>query len=382
MQPGRLSRKMAIFVLMRSFYSSIVLGGLVLGCIGCGQKEVQENCTRFKESSSLSSFLPDVSSVRLIPIYDDHLLGSRVEMISAKGSFILSDMSNDVIYRYDDKGFFLNEIGRKGNGPGEYSHVSNVQLIDQSKVAVVSPFKGIYYYDLAGEFLCKEDVDNLGLQTVINAGSILTYYGYLSTEKYRLCAMDSSSEPHYYLPNKFSVIPYSTTIPQLSVYDGKVFIIDSYNNVLYSYDSGELNEYEVFDFGKYRVPDDYFNATDPYQGAELLLGSEFAFIQRYLMSDYCSIIEVAIQKHSGLTFTYGLKKGDQWIWFGEDGKQDGKVFTETPRALVGNKLYTLIDPDRFDESKALYYNYLSNKEEVESIEKGRLNYVIGEITLN
>ena len=100
------------------------------------------------------------------------------------------------------------------------------------------------------------------------------------------------------------------------------------------------------------------------------------------MSDYCSIIEVAIQKHSGLTFTYGLKKGDQWIWFGEGGKQDGKVFEETPRALVGNKLYTLIDPDRFDESKALYYNYLSNKEEVESIEKGRLNYVIGEITLN
>ena len=102
MQPGRLSRKMAIFVLMRSFYSSIVLGGLVLGCIGCGQKEVQENCTRFKESSSLSSFLPDVSSVRLIPIYDDHLLGSRVELISAKGSFILSDMSNDVIYRYEN----------------------------------------------------------------------------------------------------------------------------------------------------------------------------------------------------------------------------------------------------------------------------------------
>ena len=95
---------------MRSFHSSIVLGGLVLGCIGCGQKEVQENCTRFKESSSLSSFLPDVSSVRLIPIYDDHLLGSRVELISAKGSFILSDMSNDVIYRYLETPMVIAEV--------------------------------------------------------------------------------------------------------------------------------------------------------------------------------------------------------------------------------------------------------------------------------
>lgn len=367
---------------MRTYYLILLIGIVGLGIGGCRQVDRRDNNVPIEESSSLSAFFSRVSSVRLIPIYDNHLLGSRVELIPAQASFILCDMSNDIILRYDNKGSYLNEIGRKGNGPGEYNHISNVQVIDSSKVAVISPFKGIYYYNLTGDLLYKEDVDNLGLQSIIRDSSLLTYYGYMSAEKYRLRVKEKSSKSQSYLPTDFTVIPYSTTVPQLSVYDGKVFIIDSYNNVLYSYESGELNEYEVFDFGKYQVPEGYFKAEDPYQGAELLLGSEFAFIQRYLMSDYCSIIEVAIQKHSGLTFTYGLKKGDQWIWFGEGGKQDGKVFTETPRALVGNKLYTLIDPDRFDESKALYYNYLSNKEEVESIEKGRLNYVIGEITLN
>ena len=367
---------------MKRHFLLILFCVIGLGIVGCGRDDGRDNCVTIKESSSLSSLFSRVSSVRLIPVYDDYSLGSRVELIPAQGSFILCDMSNDIILRYDNKGSFLNEIGRKGNGPGEYNHISNVQVIDSSKVAVFSPFKGIYYYDLTGESLYKEDVDNLGLQSIITDSSLLTYYGYMSTEKYRLRVVEKSSTSQSYLPVDFTAIPYSTTIPQLSVYGGKVFIIDSYNNVLYSYESGELNEYQVFDFGKYRVPDGFFKAKDPYQGAEVLLGSEFAFIQRFLMSDFCSIVEIAIQKHSGLTFTYGLRVQDQWSWFGEDGKQDGKVFTETPRALVGNKLYTLIDPDRFDESKALYYNYLSNKEEVESIEKGRLNYVIGEITLN
>ena len=54
MPPGRLSRKMAIFVLMRSFYSSIVLGGLVLGCIGCGQIPKQDSWSRMILTTGIS----------------------------------------------------------------------------------------------------------------------------------------------------------------------------------------------------------------------------------------------------------------------------------------------------------------------------------------
>ena len=368
---------------MRSIKIQIVLllcfVGINIG--GCKQQEKQDNSVQVKESSSLSVFLTRVSSVRLIPIYDDYFLGSRVELVPIDNSFILCDMSNDIIYRYDNNGSFLNTIGRKGNGPGEYNHISNIQVIDSLKVAVISPFSGINYYSLDGEYLGKDDADMLGLQSVITDDYLLTYYGYMPAFSYRLRAIYKSSSTQDYLPTENPVIPYSTTIPQLTVYGKKVFIVDSYNNVLYYYEHGELGVCHVYDFGKYQVPDDYYKAKDPYKGAEALMKSEFAFIQRYLMSDYCSITEVAIQKHSGLTFSYGLNIDNQWSWFGEDGNQNEKVFEETPRVLVGNTLYTLIDPDRFEGATTLFYDYLSNKSEVESIDKGRLSYVIGEITL-
>ena len=132
---------------MRTYYLILLIGIVGLGIGGCRQVDRRDNNVPIEESSSLSAFFSRVSSVRLIPIYDNHLLGSRVELIPAQASFILCDMSNDIILRYDNKGSYLNEIGRKGNGPGEYNHISNVQVIDSSKVAVISPFKGIYYYN-------------------------------------------------------------------------------------------------------------------------------------------------------------------------------------------------------------------------------------------
>ena len=87
---------------MRSIKIQIVLllcfVGINIG--GCKQQEKQDNSVQVKESSSLSVFLTRVSSVRLIPIYDDYFLGSRVELVPIDNSFILCDMSNDIIYRY------------------------------------------------------------------------------------------------------------------------------------------------------------------------------------------------------------------------------------------------------------------------------------------
>lgn len=348
--------------------------------LGCRKATQAEDVIHFIDSSSMSEFLSEVHSVNFIPIKsaDNHLLGSRVELVLANdGTFVLCDMVNTIIYRYDSSGEFLNSIGRRGNGPGEYLNITNVQAI-KGGIAVITQFEGIKYFDLDGHFLYQEDNGDLGLQSLIVDEGILTYNGYLPTAKYRSTLLKDGRIEKEYLPTKKPAIPYSTTIPQLTEYDGKLFLIDSYSNILYKYESGQLDPYLEFDFGEYAVPESYYKAEDVYEGAELLLSSEFAFIQRYLESDHFALAEILIQKHSGLKVVYGLFKDSQWRWFSE-GPSRKAAFNETPRVARGKTLYSLIPSETAAAAVKLFSH--QEKKMAANYNEEEYSYVIAEINL-
>lgn len=83
-----------------------------------------------KYDSSPSSFFESVKSLELIPLDIDntHLLGSSISLIPIEdGSYILTDRRNSKVYHFSSGGKFLNSIGQRGNGPGEYTSITDVQ---------------------------------------------------------------------------------------------------------------------------------------------------------------------------------------------------------------------------------------------------------------
>ena len=216
---------------------------------GCKSTKIQKAEIIFEKSSSLSAFINTVSSVKLIPIYDDPVLGSRVELFATNDHFLLCDMNNDVISSYDKEGNYERAIGRKGNGPDEYQKITNVQIVNDSTIAVITSFNGILFYNFDGLFLNRINEGNLGLQSALLGKDIITYYGYMPTAKNRVGILREGILVEEYLPTSNPAIPYSTTIPQFCLKNDRAFIIDSYSNILYRYYNGTLEENYIFNFG-------------------------------------------------------------------------------------------------------------------------------------
>lgn len=78
-----------------------------------------------------------------------------------KGLYILD--GNNALYLFDNQGKYLRQIGRRGNGPGEYREISDfvVDPVHQSIYVLESKVQAIYVYDgVTGRFTNSMKLDD------------------------------------------------------------------------------------------------------------------------------------------------------------------------------------------------------------------------------
>ena len=88
---------------------------------------------------------------------DNSLLGEQLEIFYGANDIVVGDPNNTLFYRFDKQGKFLNQIGKKGEGPGEYPSAIHFYVDEtESTVSIISPkTRSLYQYDYAGRFLRK-----------------------------------------------------------------------------------------------------------------------------------------------------------------------------------------------------------------------------------
>lgn len=95
------------------------------------------------------------SSIRIIPLEtNESCVISSIKNVFLAGEDIIIQDAGFRLLRFDAQGHFLNSIGSRGQGPGEYTFIFNT-FIDASKklVYAVTTLNGIYVYDFNGRFL-------------------------------------------------------------------------------------------------------------------------------------------------------------------------------------------------------------------------------------
>lgn len=100
--------------------------------VACGrnatgeQKEVivPVNLTSPQKELPLSSFVDSVTTFRLT-LPDSLFWGSVSRILFDEENIFVSDSKQEAVFRFDRSGQFLNAIGRKGRGPGEYTRLSS-----------------------------------------------------------------------------------------------------------------------------------------------------------------------------------------------------------------------------------------------------------------
>lgn len=102
------------------------------------------------ESYTFDSLINDISFVKL-QTTDNCLIGSIHQILCSKDYiFVMDAFVANAVYCFDKQGRFIRQIGKTGQGPGEYTSLCKMCLTDNQKQLVLYDWNVLHYYDLYG----------------------------------------------------------------------------------------------------------------------------------------------------------------------------------------------------------------------------------------
>ena len=141
----------------------LLLNGLwLLGLVACQPKSSSlSECPIVNVRSALQKETPismkeDVVSIQYIPLEttDSCLISNLLNLQVTTDYMFMYNGKTEEVLQFDRKGKFIRRVGRQGNGPGEYSMISELAVDDSNKELSIFQYGGdalVYSYD--GTFL-------------------------------------------------------------------------------------------------------------------------------------------------------------------------------------------------------------------------------------
>ncbi|MDR2036577.1 MAG: 6-bladed beta-propeller [Bacteroidales bacterium] len=168
------------------------------------------------------------------------------------------------LYVFDRSGKFLNQIGKTGNGPGEYRSIDNVFLNRDKPAIYIEDNNHILEYELDGTFIRsfrvpKVDGENLFRCSYAGNNLFVGQVSYNGKNKYKYCLFDQDGNivkgfPSYFFYEKVGKgWSYTSALNPVWV-DDHLYLKDYVNDTLYTLTDSELHPAYIFDFGKYSIP--------------------------------------------------------------------------------------------------------------------------------
>lgn len=214
----------------------------------------------------LSDIADSVRYIRL-EISDKSLVESlkRNNLFRTSKYLILPWMDN--LYQFDLNGKFIRTIGRRGQGPGEYNWISQVDVNERTNhIFLLNTSAKINIYDLeTGKFIRDIKLPNrdIGEMVMFNDTTVISYIRNMNgRQKERLYVTTANGDTlNIYYRNEFfevkggmSWMIGSPSDRYMFKYDDLVCSKDYYNDTLFTVSPEALTPRYIFDLGKYSLP--------------------------------------------------------------------------------------------------------------------------------
>ena len=111
-------------------------------------KNAQKQCKQF-----LLSELAE--SVDIVPLeFTEHSMISSIKDVRiSDNNIFVHDIKSGKIFRFDRKGYFINSVGKVGQGPGEYIHLFYMDIVLDKEEIYLYTNVGMMIYDFGGQFI-------------------------------------------------------------------------------------------------------------------------------------------------------------------------------------------------------------------------------------
>lgn len=283
------------------------------------------------------SFFDYFSKIEIIPLETSD--SSLIKRLSIKdyhqGDYYILDEPQKKILIFDDKGKYLREINKRGNGPGEYSDLTDFSFNPFTKgLDLLNPMGGILRYDSLGQNFVEKislplTVSAIHEFTALDANTYLFFCRSRDGNKmvvYDIRKKTIISEM-YDLPEfLFFNTPYHHSFSPFYIYNEQVHFVQAYNGDVFTIENNSLVPKYSWDFGEQNFdileledkPIEYYLKYTRSIGsrhANIFIG--FGENTRYYMTRFCydnKAVCGVYDKVSKQFFAFNtFKEGHRWL---------------------------------------------------------------------
>lgn len=323
-----------------------------------------------------------IREIELVPLEtsDSTLIGAMPEcMVDPEGGYCVADINGSQrIMRYDSTGRFLFTIGERGKSSHEYLKLSNC-VIDSitGDIFIFSDLdKKICRFSKDGRFINSQTAKlqfNQGFPA--KDGNFWLWLGHGNgVSDYAVLKIDPQGETVLqFIPSQKNILPVEEMYPVfVETSDGRLLLRESFSNRICEVTDDGITPLYRFDFGKYNIPDEYFEKDSPMAAGDFLMKQEFVVLDRITDSPNYFFVQAMIQRPGiSATMVYGLqdKRSDRWQWFNfRDAQNNTTPGFNSVRSLTGNdELICLVDPMRLMEMAPEERSIFRNPEVIGSL---------------
>ena len=187
--------------------------------------------------------------IELIPLETSNssLLSFIDKLICYNDVLYIHDYSEKQILAFGPDGKFLYKINNRGQGPGEYLHISDFDINkEESKMLIVDPVRNeLHEYDLTGKFLNK-----IKLPVIYGAYNKIKW---LNTDKIAFWTFDDHNRLKFYNKSDNSIYQEFLPIEEKSLFDQfSVSVFPYCQNMMIS-STIDNNIYEISSDGSFTI---------------------------------------------------------------------------------------------------------------------------------
>lgn len=369
-------------------YKTVIIFFLInLLCSSCNKKEKSDNNNQsinaeFAETDCVK--LSDiVESIEIIPLETDlsNLIGNIGKIIKHNNLFYIGAASNiiDKILVFNEKGEFVYKLDKRGVGAGEYTEITDFDVIDKNRIVVVSRSNpGIYVYDMAKDtcllqkniniypnnVMAKNDyfyVMNNGIQFRDNTNDLIFKYDKQGNFIQSLFPMNDSG---------LKIIASIAPLVSLSTFKNDIYFNYPFSNKIYKIsDTSIWPEFEL-DFGKKSLPENMLNNTKGILDIEQIIRkNEGLYLFQYYAINYpISLFTFFDYQYNGYVLLYNsiTKKSLIAHQIIDDLYFKGNKFKieswKMPKLLDSDGVYYHMEPSDLIKQYEQYKNSSTEKE--------------------
>lgn len=174
---------------MKNSILFIILSFCMFSCQHAGDSTKDSTIETIRIFSNYTTNLPFsafVDTIELIPLEttEENLIGEITRLIFHDGKYYIrstNSMQNAKLFVFDENGKYIQKIGNKGVGPGEYLDFEDFTLAKDNQI-VIGDYQKLLHFDLQGQFLHAEKIETPPIESNFSPVEILPTKdnGYLS----------------------------------------------------------------------------------------------------------------------------------------------------------------------------------------------------------